>query len=147
MDVSELTLGEGEACCYEHSTSRAVALCSNCGRFLCRLCEVQLGTQVFCPDCVQSYAGASRQSDLVTQRTKFDSIALALALWPLLVFYFTIVTAPLSLVMAIYAWKRPTSIVRRSRWRVFVAIGVASLEIAGMTALIFTLVYAAKRRS
>jgi hypothetical protein len=141
VDLAQLALAEGEGCCYEHSSNKAVALCSNCGRFLCELCEVPLGSQIFCPDCV-----FAKKDGLEAHRVKFDSIALALAVWPLLIFYFTVITAPLSLVMAIYAWKRPTSIVRRSRWRVFTAIGISSLEIAGMTALVIALVYAAKRR-
>jgi hypothetical protein len=146
LDLAQLALTEGEACCYEHSSKKAMGVCSNCGRFLCGLCEVKLGEQIFCPDCVYAQKGSTRQDALETQRTKFDSIALALAIWPLLIFYFTVITAPLSLGMAIYAWKRPSSIVRRSRWRLYAAIGISSLEIASITALIIALVYATKRR-
>jgi hypothetical protein len=145
LQVAELTLTDGDACCYEHSARKAASLCSNCGRFLCALCEVQLGNQVLCPDCLSSQKVPASKDSLDTQRTKYDSIALALAAWPLLIFYFTVITAPLSMIMAIYAWKRPTSIVRQSRWRIFAAIGLSSLEILGMLALIIFFITEARK--
>jgi hypothetical protein len=145
LEVSELTLADGEACCYEHSTRKAASLCSNCGRFLCTLCEVPLSNQILCPDCLGSQNIPANKGSLDTQRTKYDSIALALATWPLLIFYFAIITAPLSFVTAIYAWKRPTSIVRNSRWRIFAALGLSTLEILGMVALIIFFITEVKR--
>jgi hypothetical protein len=145
LKVAELPLGDNDACCYEHSARKAASLCSNCGRFLCTLCEVPLGNQIFCPDCLSGQKVPANEDSLDTQRTKYDSIALALATWPLLLFYFTVITAPLSFVMAIYAWKRPTSIVRHSRWRIFAALGISSLEILGMVALIIFFITEVKR--
>lgn len=141
LDLSQLALGEGDACCYEHATKKASSLCSNCGRFLCALCEVPLGGEVLCPDCVNGEKVKSRQGALETQRTLYDSIALALATWPLLLFYFVVFTAPLSLGLAIYGWHRPTSIVRRSRWRLYATVGISTLEIAGIVASVFFLTY------
>jgi len=146
VSAAELAIPDGEACCYEHASRRAASLCSNCGRFLCTLCEIQLGTLVLCPDCLQTRKGASPVQALDTHRTKYDSIALALATWPLLIFYFTVITAPLAFGMAIYAWNRPTSIVRHNRWRLFAAMGISSLEIAGIVALIVTIVNASRHK-
>ena len=145
VDVAQLAMSGGDACCYEHSSKKATALCSNCGRFLCALCEVSLGSNVLCPDCVQGQKAKAPALILETQRTKFDSLALALATWPMLIFYFVVITAPLSIGVALYAWNRPTSIVRRSRWRLFAALGISSLQIVGIVALIVALVYARKR--
>lgn len=141
LDLSQLALSEGDACCYEHSTKKASSLCSNCGRFLCALCEVPIGNEILCPDCVNRQKAPSHQAALETQRTLYDSIALALATWPLLIFYFVVITAPLSVGVAIYGWKRPTSIVRRSRWRLYAALGISTLEIAGIVAFVFFLTY------
>ena len=80
-----------------------------------------------------------------TQRTLYDSIALALATWPLLIFYFVVITAPLSIGVAIYGWKRPLSIVRRSRWRLYAALGISTIEIAGIVAFFFFLTYYASK--
>ena len=140
LDAALLVLNEGDACCYEHSTKRASSLCSNCGRFLCALCEVPLGNQILCPDCLNGQKLPANKDSLDTHRTKYDSIALALAIWPLLIFYFVVITAPLAFVMAIYAWKRPTSIVRHNRWRLFAAVAISSVEMVSMVALIVFLV-------
>ena len=127
---------DGDACCYEHSDKRAASICSHCGRFLCALCELQLGRQVLCPDCLTGVKVQAPLNALDTQRTKFDSIALALATWPLLSIYFPIITAPMALILSIFAWKRPTSIVRHSRWRIYLAITFSVLEIGGIAAFI-----------
>lgn len=145
VDLTLTALAEGDACCYEHSSKKASALCANCGRFLCALCEVTVGSETICPDCVSGRKVTSQQASLETHRTLFDSIALWLATWPLLTFYFTVITAPLALGMSIYAWNRPTSIVRHSRWRLFAAIGISALEIVGIAALIMLLVSQTRR--
>jgi hypothetical protein len=145
VDLSLLELAEGEACCYEHSSKKAMSLCSNCGRFLCALCEVHLGSEILCPDCIDRQKAKTLKDSLETHRTLYDSIALALATWPILTVYFSVITAPLSLGMAFYAWKRPTSILRRSRWRLFAAVGISSLQIAGIVAVIAFLIYSLKR--
>lgn len=141
IDLSRLAIGEGDACCYEHATKKASTICSHCGRFLCALCEVPLAGGVFCPDCVNKQKGTTQQDTLDTDRTLYDSIAFALATWPMLIFYFTVFTAPLSLGMAIYGWKRPMSIVRRSRWRLYSAVVIASLQLLGIAATAIFLIY------
>jgi len=140
LDAAQFGLAEGDACCYEHGTRRAQSICSNCGRFLCALCEVPMGHETFCPDCLNG-----RQAP-VLQRTKFDSIALALATWPVFIFYFVVITAPLAFGMAIYAWKKPSSLVRRSRWRIYLTMGIAALEMAGIVALVVFVVMQVKGR-
>jgi hypothetical protein len=145
VDLTQTALAEGDACCYEHSTKKAFTLCANCGRFLCALCEVPLGSEIVCPDCVSGRKVKSQDLALETQRTLYDSIALWLATWPLLTIYFTVITAPLALGISIYALNRPSSILRRSRWRVFAAMGIATLEIAGIVALIVLIVSQTRR--
>lgn len=146
LDVTQLASTPGDACCYEHTSKRAASLCSNCGRFLCALCEVQLGSQTLCPDCVQGQKVTGKQNSLETFRVKYDSIALALATWPVLLISLTFITAPLALGLAIYGWKRPTSIVRRNRWRIFTAAGLSALEIAGIVAFVLLIIAQAAKK-
>ena len=51
------------------------------GAFCAACVKSSWGAQIFCPDCVYAQKGSTRQDALETQRTKFDSIALALAIW------------------------------------------------------------------
>ncbi len=54
----------GEAACFDHPSKRAVAACSQCGRFVCRLCSVEFGGAVWCPACVAAGAGRARAAKL-----------------------------------------------------------------------------------
>lgn len=72
------------------------------------------------------------------QRTLYDNIALGLAVFPLVLvvfYYFTLVTAPMSLFVTIRYWSAPRSIVRRNRIRFILAIFVALATILGWAAV------------
>jgi len=120
---------DGEAACFDHPGKRAVAACSQCGRYLCGLCSVDCGADIWCPSCVTARAGRAQAANLETSRTLYDSIALTLPLATLIMWPFTIVAAPASLVMSIAKWKSPRSLVRRTRWRFVVAILISLAEI------------------
>jgi hypothetical protein len=117
---------EGEATCYDHTDKRAIAACHLCGRFLCQFCSVESGTEVLCPSCVATGNAASAR--LNPSLTMFDSIALILPLASLIIYPFTIVGAPASLVLSGLKWKQPISPVRRNRWRFVAAIGISLIE-------------------
>jgi len=61
----------------------------------------------------------------------YDSLALSLALVPMLIFYLTFITAPAALFIALRYWNAPRSIVHRSKIRLIFAIIIASLQIIG----------------
>jgi hypothetical protein len=135
----EAVVVEGEADCFYHPQKKAVVPCEGCGRFLCGLCDCELHGQHFCPACLEAGKTRGKIKKLENERTLYDSIALALAIYPLLIFYFTLVTAPLALFIAIRYWKSPKSILRRTKIRFVAAIVLALLQIAGWTTLIITL--------
>src|SRR4051794_9668325 len=120
---------EGEAACFDHPGKRAVAACSQCGRYVCSLCSVDFGAEVWCPSCVTARAGRAQAANLETSRTLYDSIALTLPLASLIMWPFTIVAAPAALVISIAKWKAPRSLVRRNRWRLVAAMMISSIEI------------------
>jgi hypothetical protein len=117
---------DGEAACFDHPAKRAVAACHRCGRFVCLLCSVEFGGQVWCPSCVTASRGQSQAAYLEPARTLYDSMALALPLVTLLLFWpATAIAGPAALVFSLMKWKRPLSLVRRSRWRFVLAILVS----------------------
>jgi hypothetical protein len=125
---------EDEASCFFHPQKRAAVPCYACGRFLCTLCDCQLNDHHYCPACLQTGKQKGRIKNLDNQRTLFDSISLGLAVLPaVLVFtlYFTIITAPLALYVAIRYWRAPMSIVRQSRFRFVIAIVLSTAQICG----------------
>lgn len=112
--------GESSGCFY-HPEKKAVIHCGSCGRFLCSLCDVELSGEHICFSCLESGKKKKKRVDLENHRTLYDGIALRLALLPLLIFWLTIITAPLALYVAIRYYKAPSSIIPRTRFRFIVA--------------------------
>jgi hypothetical protein len=127
----EAVVLETEASCFYHPQKKAVLPCEGCGRFLCALCDCELHGQHFCPACLETGKKKGKIKRLENERVLYDDLALSLAVLPLLIFYFTLVTAPIALYIAIRYWNSPRSIVRHTHWRFVVAIIFATLEMAG----------------
>jgi hypothetical protein len=53
--------------------------------------------------------------------------------FPMITIYFTLITAPIALYLAIRHWKSPTSLVRRTKIRFILAMVLASLQILAWT--------------
>lgn len=142
---------EGDASCFYHAQRKAVLACEGCGRFLCTLCDVPLAGQHLCPACIETGKRKGRLPNLHRHRLLHDEIALALAVYPAVIpffgWVFSILTAPVSLVLAIRYWKAPLSIVPRTRWRFVVAIIFAVLEILVWVAVGVAIAIAMGRRS
>jgi hypothetical protein len=127
----EAVMVEGESSCFYHPKKKAVLPCDGCGRFMCALCDCQLNGQHFCPVCLETGKIKGKIKSLDNQRTLYDSIALSLAIYPLLIFYFTLITAPMALFVTIRYWKSSPSLVHHNKIRFVVAIIFALLQIAG----------------
>ena len=123
---------DGEASCFFHSTRRAEVPCDGCGRFLCSLCNIQLGTQHLCPSCVEAGTKptSSRKLQLDSKRPMYDGVALVLAIIP------TIITPLIALYLAVRHWSAPGSVIGRSRWKWILAIIISLAQLA-MWALYF----------
>jgi hypothetical protein len=130
----EAIVVEGEAACFYHPQKRAVVPCGLCGRFLCALCDLVLNGQHLCPSCLETSRRGGKLAELETQRTVWDSAALAVAvLGPALTCGFgSVVTAPAAIGLAVYGWRKPGSIVARTRFRAVLAIGLAVLQLTAL---------------
>ncbi len=137
---AELLLVNDDAGCFYHSKKKAVTHCSSCGRFLCALCDVEIDGEHICFPCMEKGKKKNELTNLENQRTLFDDIALKLAIFPMLIFWFTCITAPISLFMVFRYWNVPTSIVRRSKVRFVVAFIISAAQVIGWCVGIFMLV-------
>lgn len=136
----EALLVDTDASCFYHPQKKAEVACDYCGRFLCALCDVDMDGKRMCPPCIESGKQKGRIKTLENRRTLYDSIALSLSIVPMLIFYFTIITAPIAIYMAIRYWNTPTSILHRGKWRMVLAILIASAQITGWGALAYFLI-------
>jgi hypothetical protein len=143
---AETSFLEGESTCFYHPQKKAVLPCEGCGRFLCALCDCELHGQHFCPACLEVGRKKGKIKSLENERTRYDSIALALAIAPMIIPYLTFISAPVSLFIAIRYWNAPRSIVHRTRVRLVFAIIISSLQIIGWILVIYFIVQAAGRR-
>lgn len=132
-------LNESEASCFYHERNRAIIACNRCGRFLCSLCDIDLNSEHVCPACIETGMKKGKFSRLDQRRILYDDLALSLALLPLLIFYFTLITAPISLYVAIRYWNAPRSIIPRTKFRFIMAIFIASLELIAWGAFFYVL--------
>ena len=122
-----------QASCFYHPTKQAVIDCSHCGRFLCALCDLDLGTTHICPVCLER--GKDKQSVIKQKQgcVRYDILVLALAFWPfLLIMPLTLFTAPLTLYFIFKYHKTPISITPVSRWRFFMATFLATAQLIGI---------------
>lgn len=138
-DTAALT---DESTCFNHAAKRAVAVCEDCGRFVCNLCDVPVpGTaKNQCVACFEQTLKREVGPDLSTSRAHMDDVALTLAVVGTLIFYFAIITIPVVCYLILRHWREPQSVVPRSRWR-FVVAGLLVLVqltmIGGFATLIF----------
>jgi hypothetical protein len=136
---------DGEGACFDHPAKRAVAACRQCGRFVCQLCAVEFSGEVLCPSCVAASSGKAKAANSDTSCTLYDTWALATPFALLLIWPLTVLSAPAVAALAIMKWKQPISLVRRSRWRFVVGLGVALAQGGAWCWLVWYLV--AKARS
>ena len=146
--AAENVVSDEDASCFYHPAKKAVVPCGRCGRFLCALCDLDLGgNRHFCPGCVE----AARRGDgkgpqaiplPAQRRLNHDQLAAFIAVVPLVfvvTVYFTLLTAPVALFLAIRYWNEPRrGPVPRSRVWVVIATLFALLEIGGwVTVFVF----------
>ncbi len=137
------TLTDDQASCFYHPQKTAVVPCDHCGRFLCALCDVELGGKHLCPACVETGRKKGRMVNLNRHRVLYDGVALRLALFPIITVWFTIVTAPVAIYVSIRHWNSPLSVIKRTKVRFVLAILISGLQILAWATGI---VYLASRR-
>jgi hypothetical protein len=137
---AELIFVEGETACFYHAGKKAVIPCQACGRFLCGLCDCDLNGEHFCPLCLETGKEKGRILSIENSRVRYDMMALLLATLPLLIFYFTFLTAPAALFVAIRYWNTPRSLIQTSRVRLVVAIVLATMQTVGWGIGIYLLI-------
>jgi hypothetical protein len=124
---------EHEAVCYFHSRYRAMTPCDNCGRFLCEICAIRLGSRQLCAECLSKLRNERNETGLVHYAALFDNAALFLVTAPtvtVILGFITILSAPISLFLSFYYWSRQWNLVPRSRFRFGIAVLLSVLLIA-----------------
>lgn len=126
----------GAASCFYHSDKKAAVACEGCGRFLCSLCDLDIGGRHLCSPCLKKEKDEAKASGIEKGRTHYDSIALTVAIVPMITIWGVLFSAPATLVMVAKWWNRKCSVVPRSRIRFWLALLVACAQIAGIVIIV-----------
>ncbi len=120
-----------EASCYNHSANRAMAACDECGRFLCALCNIDTTAGHICPACFER-----KEAPALHERVNYDSIALALVTLPMALCWLPIITTPAALFFAFKFWSAPSLVFPRGKWRLWLTLVIAFLQLIAVGAFI-----------
>jgi hypothetical protein len=115
-----------QSACFFHPDKPFHACCKRCGRFMCGLCDLQLGAEHVCPVCFErgrTNSGVEAgQAEWRNRDVLYDSVALTLG-WAWIVVWPSIVAAiPATIFLHVRHRKAPRSyLMSRSGWRFWVA--------------------------
>ena len=146
----------GDVVCFFDENRKATQTCSHCGIFMSDAWSARWGRQVVCLKCLEELRAKGNEAAFQTRRTLWDNIALGFSFgpWVLLilsictiVFYFigalflffTFITAPAAIFVALRYWRAPRSLVPRGRTRLVLAILFALIQIGAWGSLIVLL--------
>lgn len=132
--LPESPLTEGDAACFYSPTRRATSECSHCGVLISSLWSAQWGSGTVCLKCLDHLRAKSQDSRFESKRTLWDNVCLALALTPfsLFLYFAVVITAPAALIMGLWHWKKPRSMVPRGPWRMVLALLLALAQVIAM---------------
>jgi hypothetical protein len=115
-----------QATCFFHPEKAFQACCQRCGRFVCALCDLQLGAEHVCPACFERGRANSgvegAKAEWRYRDVLYDSIALTTG-WGWILFWPVVLAAiPTVIVLHVKYRKAPRSyLIPRSGWRFWMA--------------------------
>lgn len=125
------THAQGQAECFYHPGQLAIVPCEACGRLLCAVCQVELEGRSLCMACLQAGRDKQKITAMQNSRVRYDEIALALAFWPLLMIFPTLVTAPAAIFYAVRHFRRPSPVLPKGWVQGSAAMLLAGAQIVG----------------
>lgn len=131
--------GETEASCFFHPQSRAAIACQQCGRFLCALCDLDIEGRHICPRCFESGLSTHKIETAEPRRVLYDSIALSISTFPVVLFWPALIGAPWALFLVLRHWNSPSSVVPRTKIRFILAAIFALSELGFFVFVIYML--------
>ena len=131
--------GEGDPVCFYNPARKATTVCDQCGVFVSDAWKAKWGAKALCLRCLDKLHAARKDKAFVQHRVMWDNIVLGLALLPFSLFFWWAVflSAPAALILGLWAWKKPTSIVPRGRARMVAGLVLAALQVLGVLVFIY----------
>lgn len=124
-----------QARCFFHPDKAFQACCQRCGRFVCALCDLQLGAEHVCPACFERGRGDSGveagKAEWRYRDVLYDSIAVTVGWGWILIWPVIVAAIPAVIFLHVKYRKAPRSyVIARSGWRFWAAyVGLAWLPL------------------
>lgn len=136
---------EDQATCYFHAHYQAEVPCEDCGRFLCRLCDVSFHGGHRCVVCIEQM---QKKPDplLITADVRWSTIAILILLVSIPFWFLSFITLPVALVIFFKFGRRRDGVFPPSTLEtvafVFIALCICAMVVA-LVASVFVAVLAA----
>lgn len=127
-------LNEGEASCFYHPGKQAALVCDECGRFLCKLCDIELLGRHLCPACLELVTQREQTASIQKRQVLHGQIAISIALVPLLVWPVTCLTCWVVFYYCYRYWDAPNGLQSSNKRGYVIAMVFAALEAIGWLA-------------
>ena len=124
QNTNAATALSDQATCFFHPDKAFQACCRRCGRFVCALCDLQLGAEHLCPACFERGRAGSEagKAEWRYRDVLYDSIALTLGWGWILIWPVFVVAFPAVIFLHVKYRKAPRSyLIPRSGWRFWAA--------------------------
>jgi hypothetical protein len=126
QDTNAVSALSDQATCFFHPDKAFQACCQRCGRFVCALCDLQLGAEHVCPTCFErgrDDSGAEAgKAEWRYRDVLYDSIALTVGWVWILVWPVIVAALPAVIFLHVKYRKAPRSyLIARSGWRFWAA--------------------------
>ena len=128
-------LTSDEASCFYHPQKQAVRICDGCGRMICSLCAIDMGSEHLCPGCISAGRRKAKVA-LTKERVRYDNVALGLAVASVFMSFFAVIMAPAAIFVAIRYWNSAGGLNGPSRTKNVVAILVAVVALVFWVSII-----------
>ena len=115
-----------QATCFFHPDKAFQACCQRCGRFVCALCDLQLGAEHVCPTCFERGRADSGENAAKAEwryrDVLYDSIAVTVGWGWIIIWPVFVVALPIAIFLHVKYRKAPRSyLIPRSGWRFWMA--------------------------
>ena len=73
--AAESLLSDEDASCFFHELKKADSVCDACGRFLCKLCAIDLADMTTCSACLETGRKSGEKVQLMSRTTRYDMLS------------------------------------------------------------------------
>ena len=128
---ADKNIEELEASCFNHVDKKAVAVCSDCGIYVCALCEIDRNEKKLCSGCFNKGFEEEKKDELSREYMQYCKISSNMLLVSIIIWPIIFITAPYALYNSIKGYGKSEGYFRGIRK----AQSIINITISGLICL------------